>query len=146
MADNRLPLHTSSFIPFDAAWIEAMRLARNAVKEDIRAKGHRLKDYDAREIGQRAKALLAEQPAFIERAWANLLRERGPPIQPSQMARAKANGKRVGRPAIDPAMRSQIAKLAQEGATAYPIGKALGIDRKTAVRYASEAQRRVLVR
>jgi DNA invertase Pin-like site-specific DNA recombinase len=55
------------------------------------------------------------------------------------MARAKAKGKQIGRPSIDLELRRQIAERAADGQTAYRIGLALGVDRKTAARYAGAA-------
>ena len=51
------------------------------------------------------------------------------------MARARAQGKRIGRPTLTPKLRARIAELSANGATAYAIGKALGIDRHTAANY-----------
>jgi DNA invertase Pin-like site-specific DNA recombinase len=62
------------------------------------------------------------------------------------MARAKAQGKRIGRPALAIELRQEIAHRLTHGASLYRIAKDLGIDRKTAVRYASEAQGSPLVR
>jgi len=52
------------------------------------------------------------------------------------MARAQANGIRIGRPKIELELRQKIAQRAAKGETAYSIAKALGIDRHTAVKYA----------
>ena len=52
------------------------------------------------------------------------------------MARAKANGIKIGRPKIGLELRQQIAKGAARGEKPYAIAKALGIDRHTAVKYA----------
>jgi DNA invertase Pin-like site-specific DNA recombinase len=52
------------------------------------------------------------------------------------MARAKAKGKRIGRPGLDTKVRRQIADRVAAGATPYAAAKALGIDRKTAAKYA----------
>ena len=52
------------------------------------------------------------------------------------MARAKAKGKRIGRPTLDPQIRRQIEDRIATGATPYAAAKALGIDRKTAAKYA----------
>src|SRR5262245_23408021 len=51
------------------------------------------------------------------------------------MARAKAQGKRIGRPSIAPKLRQQIAERIAAGQTAYAVAKALGIDRHTAAKY-----------
>ncbi len=60
------------------------------------------------------------------------------------MARAKASGKRIGRPRLDHQLRQKIAALAAEGASAYAIGKELGIDRHTARKYADASEVHVL--
>jgi DNA invertase Pin-like site-specific DNA recombinase len=52
------------------------------------------------------------------------------------MARAKAQGKRVGRPAIPLRLKQQIAERIAAGETAYAVAKILGIDRHTAAKYA----------
>jgi DNA invertase Pin-like site-specific DNA recombinase len=52
------------------------------------------------------------------------------------MARAKASGKRIGRPTIDARLRKRIAAMAATGETPYAISRHLGIDRHTAQKYA----------
>ena len=52
------------------------------------------------------------------------------------MARARAQGKRIGRPAISRKIRDQIAGRIAAGETPYAVAKALGIDRHTAAKYA----------
>jgi DNA invertase Pin-like site-specific DNA recombinase len=52
------------------------------------------------------------------------------------MARARAQGKRLGRPAISLKLKAQIAERIAAGETAYAVAKALGIDRHTAQKYA----------
>ena len=50
------------------------------------------------------------------------------------MARARAKGKRIGRPAIDADLRQKLAaRVAEVGA--YAAAKELGVDRKTAMKY-----------
>jgi DNA invertase Pin-like site-specific DNA recombinase len=51
------------------------------------------------------------------------------------MARAKANGVKIGRPKLGVEIRQKIAKRAAKGQTPYVIAKALGIDRHTAAKY-----------
>jgi DNA invertase Pin-like site-specific DNA recombinase len=51
------------------------------------------------------------------------------------MARAKAKGKRIGRPTASAEIRQQIAEHIGAGLTPYAAAKALGIDRKTAAKY-----------
>ena len=52
------------------------------------------------------------------------------------MARAKANGIKIGRPKLGIEMRQKIARRVKKGETPYAIAKALGIDRHTAAKYA----------
>lgn len=55
------------------------------------------------------------------------------------MARAKAAGARIGRPALDMPTRRKIAERAANGDSPYAIAKALGIDRHTVRKYAAGA-------
>jgi DNA invertase Pin-like site-specific DNA recombinase len=52
------------------------------------------------------------------------------------MARARREGKQIGRPSLPPQVQAKIAKLAKAGASAYRIGKDLGIDHKMVAKYA----------
>jgi DNA invertase Pin-like site-specific DNA recombinase len=52
------------------------------------------------------------------------------------MQRARAQGKRIGRPSIPHKLREKIAKRIAAGETPYAVAKALGIDRHTAAKYA----------
>jgi DNA invertase Pin-like site-specific DNA recombinase len=52
------------------------------------------------------------------------------------MARARAQGKRIGRPGLPHKLKQQIAQRVAAGDTAYRIAKDLGIDRHTAAKYA----------
>jgi hypothetical protein len=61
-----------------AIMYETLRLAKNAVKEDIRAKGLRLKDYEAKEITLLAQLWFSEHRAeLIGQATIALLFSRG---------------------------------------------------------------------
>jgi DNA invertase Pin-like site-specific DNA recombinase len=53
------------------------------------------------------------------------------------LARARAQGKRLGRPGIDDKLKAKIAKQIAAGATPYRVAKDLGIDRHTAAKYGS---------
>ena len=53
------------------------------------------------------------------------------------MARAKAQGKRIGRPALAIELRRKIAGRLAEGSSLYQIAKDLSIDRKSAAKYAT---------
>jgi DNA invertase Pin-like site-specific DNA recombinase len=52
------------------------------------------------------------------------------------MARAKAQGKHIGRPSVSAKIQSQIARRIEAGETPYAVAKGLGIDRNTAAKYA----------
>src|SRR5262245_29260341 len=51
------------------------------------------------------------------------------------MQRAKAEGKRIGRPKLDIETRRKIAQRLAEGVTPYAVAKSLGIDRHTVIKY-----------
>jgi len=51
------------------------------------------------------------------------------------MARARAQGKHIGRPALDPALQRKIAKRLGTGLSAYAVAKQLGIDAHTVAKY-----------
>jgi DNA invertase Pin-like site-specific DNA recombinase len=51
------------------------------------------------------------------------------------MARARAQGKRIGRPTLAPALQQKIAKQLGEGLSAYAVAKQLGIDAHTVAKY-----------
>jgi DNA invertase Pin-like site-specific DNA recombinase len=51
------------------------------------------------------------------------------------MARARAQGKRIGRPALDPALQQKIAKGLGAGMSAYAVAKQLRIDAHTVAKY-----------
>jgi DNA invertase Pin-like site-specific DNA recombinase len=52
------------------------------------------------------------------------------------MARARAQGKRIGRPTISAKLRAQIIERIAAGDTPYRVAQDLGIDRHTAAKYA----------
>jgi DNA invertase Pin-like site-specific DNA recombinase len=51
------------------------------------------------------------------------------------MARAKAQGKAIGRPTLNKKLQEQITIRLSDGASPYRVAKELGIDRKTIVKY-----------
>jgi DNA invertase Pin-like site-specific DNA recombinase len=57
------------------------------------------------------------------------------------MARAKANGKRIGRPGLPKDLQAKIARHVAEGLSAYRISQVLKIDHKTAVKYVRAMER-----
>jgi DNA invertase Pin-like site-specific DNA recombinase len=60
------------------------------------------------------------------------------------MARAKAAGKAIGRPELDPALRAKITQRLRQGDSAYAVAKALGVDRKTVVKWSTGHSKRNL--
>jgi putative DNA-invertase from lambdoid prophage Rac len=52
------------------------------------------------------------------------------------MERARRNGTKIGRPALEESVRSHIAQRLAKGATPFAVARALGIDRKTVLKYA----------
>ena len=51
------------------------------------------------------------------------------------IARARAQGKRIGRPALSPTVRQKIAKQLGKRLSAYAVAKQLGIDAHTVAKY-----------
>jgi DNA invertase Pin-like site-specific DNA recombinase len=51
------------------------------------------------------------------------------------MARAKAQGRRIGRPKLAPEVRRQITSRLAAGASIYAVAKELGIDKHTVAKY-----------
>ena len=54
------------------------------------------------------------------------------------MARAKAQGKRIGRPGLERHVQQTIVKRLSTGASRYRVAKDLGIDRKTVLKYGTQ--------
>jgi DNA invertase Pin-like site-specific DNA recombinase len=52
------------------------------------------------------------------------------------MARARRQGKRIGRPKLEEGLRSAITQRLAEGASPFAVARALGVDRKTVLKYA----------
>jgi len=61
------------------------------------------------------------------------------------MARARAQGKRIGRPALKAALRQKIAKQLGKGLSAYAVAKQLGIDAHTVAKYSPFEQSAAVV-
>jgi putative DNA-invertase from lambdoid prophage Rac len=55
------------------------------------------------------------------------------------MARAKAQGKAIGRPVLDEGLRQEIAGRLATGASTYRVAKDMGLDRKTVSKYGAAA-------
>ena len=60
---------------------EAMRLARNVVKDELKKAGLKISHYAASEISAAAKELIASDPSFLEQAKANLEKRASAPAK-----------------------------------------------------------------
>jgi hypothetical protein len=52
------------------------------------------------------------------------------------LERARRRGARIGRPRLEEGLRSEITQRLADGATPFAMARALGIDRKTVLKYA----------
>jgi len=52
------------------------------------------------------------------------------------LERARRRGAKIGRPQLEEGLRSEITQRLAEGATPFAVARALGIDRKTVLKYA----------
>jgi DNA invertase Pin-like site-specific DNA recombinase len=52
------------------------------------------------------------------------------------LERARRRGARIGRPQLEEGLRSEITQRLAEGATPFAVARALGVDRKTVLKYA----------
>ena len=52
------------------------------------------------------------------------------------LERARRRGARIGRPQLEEGLRSEITQRLANGATPFAVARALGIDRKTVLKYA----------
>lgn len=120
---------------------EAMRLARNLVKDQIKAQGLKISHYEAAEITKAAKVLIENDPSIVEMATANLA-ERAKKIEgtakvdiasiiaasPKLIAAAEAKKKGSGtlsaKQAGKTATRQKPAKAQPEASTLIPAQKA----------------------
>jgi hypothetical protein len=74
---------------------EAMRLARNLVKDAIKAAKGKISHYKASEITEGAKQLIAADPSILETAKANLEARAATPVKLNVMSVIKADPKLV---------------------------------------------------
>ena len=51
------------------------------------------------------------------------------------LERARRRGAKIGRPRLDQGLRSEISQRLAEGATPFAVARALGVDRKTVLKY-----------
>jgi DNA invertase Pin-like site-specific DNA recombinase len=55
------------------------------------------------------------------------------------LERARRRGAKIGRPRLEESLRSEISQRLADGATPFAVARALGVDRKTVVKYAGQA-------
>ena len=72
-----------------AAYTRSLQIATNAAKEEIRSEGRKLLEYEASELRKRAAALLANDPAIIERAMVEIIQWRLTKILKSAQRRGR---------------------------------------------------------
>jgi hypothetical protein len=86
---------------------------------------------------------LVRQEAFPRSLHVSIARRRPAVSRPTAwpprlgMARAKAKGKRIGRPAINPDLQREIADRVATGSSAYRVAGDLGLDRKPVAKHAA---------
>lgn len=76
---------------------EAMRLARIAVKDTIKANGGKVSHYDASEITKAAKELVAADPSYVEQAKVNLEARVKAPKPTIDVAKLAVNAEKVAK-------------------------------------------------
>lgn len=78
-----------------AVMTEARRLARNLVKDAMKAAGVKISHVEASEITKAANALLAEDPSIVEKAKTNLDERAKVPVAETIIAGIKISDKKV---------------------------------------------------
>lgn len=79
-----------------AIMTEARRLARQAVKDSLKAAGEKLSHYEAKDITAAANALIEEYPSYVEQATKNIEeRKAKPTVGDNIMSLIKVSDKKV---------------------------------------------------
>lgn len=78
-----------------AIMTEARRLARQAVKDAIKADGGKISHYEASEITAAANRLIEEYPEYVERATKEIEERRAKPVMTSVLSSIKISDKKV---------------------------------------------------
>lgn len=102
---------------------EAMRLARNAIKDEIKRQGYKISSYEAKEITEAAKTLLEQDPSLYETAEANLKarQEAKPKIELGKMIDlSKAETSRAPKKGEKPALSAKQAGMVAARAKPQP--------------------------
>lgn len=115
-----------------AVMTEAMRLARNLVKDAIKAAKGKISHYKASEITTAAKALIESDPTIVAKAEANLASRAETPVKLNIMGLikedpelvAKAEAKKAEAKASKPLSAKQAGKVAPRAKGAKPKAEA----------------------
>lgn len=105
---------------------EAMRLARIAVKDTIKAAGGKVSHYDASEITKAAKALVEQDASYIEQAKANLEERSKAPKVAIDVSAIAVSAKKVAeaeQKKVDAKIKREAKKDATKPLSAKQAGK-----------------------
>lgn len=113
IADKQIELMLAGDIRFSTKQVEkkasgvvmteAMRLARNVVKDQLKAAKIKISHVDAKDITAAAKELVGADPSFIEQATANIEARKAKPAAIDITALVKVNPKKVAKAEADKA-------------------------------------------
>jgi ribosomal protein S24E len=98
---------------------EARRLARQAVKDAIKADGGKISHYEASEITKAANALIEEYPSYLEQATKNVDERKAKPVASGIMSLISISDKKVKAAEAKKAKSGQLSAK-QAGLTAKP--------------------------
>jgi hypothetical protein len=103
-----------------AIMTEARRLARQAVKDAIKATGGKISHYEASEITQAANQLIDDHPEYIEQATKNIEERKAKPIASEVLSLIKISDKKVAAANAKKAKKGETLSVKQAGLTAKP--------------------------
>jgi hypothetical protein len=103
---------------------EAMRIARNRVKDAIKASGNRISHYTAKQISEAAKGLIEADPTILADAEAALAKRSEIPVPTDLMAMLKVDPKLVAKAEARAKEKGLSAKQAGQSTKVPPKRKA----------------------
>lgn len=103
-----------------AIMTEARRLARQAVKDAIKAEGGKISHYEASEITKAANALIEEDNSFVEQATKNVEERKAKPAVTSVLSLIKVSEKKVAAAKAKSKKGADQLSAKQAGLTAKP--------------------------
>jgi len=116
-------IRVSSSAPKEASgavMVEARRLAKNLVKDELKRKGKRVSHYEAADITKMANALIEARPDLVAQATANI-EERSKQAVPIDVGAIKPSDKKIKAAEAAKAKKAEQAKA--PGASAAKAGK-----------------------